>query len=169
MYHSLKIWCSNCNLKADPTNSGFPNLWEVTEQSGYKALLQFCDRKTNTHLCWSETPDSELQSAVYQTEEADGCPGLFIFFIIWVALLNFLSVCTLFLPNSTHTKFSGLCLCAEHWDLAGYSTIIGNKTVVPSANRWTINRHDHMTTAFCVLFLCVHLATGQRTSHIFSC
>lgn len=40
-----------------------------------KACSQSWDRKINTHRPWRETPASELQSSVCQTEEADWCPG----------------------------------------------------------------------------------------------
>lgn len=177
IHSSFKILSSNRNLKADPDNSGFPNCFEVTEQSEHKALSQSCERKINTHSSWRENPASELQRGVCQTKEADCCLGLSSpsallparFFVLWFALSNSqwnpLSACRFPCKQHPDSIIWIVLVCRALWSsrILNYNR---RQVVASPANRWTINRDTHTTTAFCVvLFLSGHLATGQRAIH----
>lgn len=165
MYSSFKILSSNCDLKA---NSGFPNLFEVTEQSECKAFSQSATAKWHTSF-WRETPASELQS------EACKRGG-------WqVSRTSFLSSGLLFQQATGISLMQARflhkqCTCTILWIVLTcralwYSAILNynRKQIVSPANKRTTNRDNRITTAFCVLLLSVHLATGQGTGHILHC
>ena len=69
-----------------------------------------------------------------------------------------------FLTASTRQNSLNWAMCRALWSskILNYNQ---KQIVAPPANRWTINRDNHITTAFCLVLFCLVHSTRQRTSH----